>query len=765
MTHNNKVRIVRLMPSSSNPGFHSCTGARLLTNTAHFLNRLSLEALARGLTLVILCLSGNVLSAGSANAEELDWLDAVEPKTSRANKESVVAPKSVSFASNTRDEDELRALRLQYFQAVKALRRKDAKAYAEHLEALSEYPIVDYLQYTYFDSLDTLVPVHQEVLDYSRKHKDLLPVQWIVKKAALEYANRERWDLFGQVYPLIAKPSQNLKCYKASLAFAGNVKENPPHTPSSVDTSNASVTSNRSNNKVKRSQAQALAHAQKFSQLLWRQGKAINQTCRKLIDAWQQSGSASASDHWTRFYRAAVNRRVQVAKDSASFLSKSKQVDAELLLLALEKPSELLSQQRRLAGNSGINRSAVLIALNQLARIDVKVARGHWQFYKKKHRYDLGTKKRIHKLLTRYTAWRDDPKLAFKMVKDIPLSERNYTLQIVLRELLRKSDWESAFRGIALLGKKEQRSDRWRYWKARLQVLTGRDDTKKAKDKAFMVYRDLAKKRGFYGYLSADLTGQDYQPEHKKPASKLAERSLYERMPGLLRARELFALNKTPLAKAEWLRATRGRSKDEYTALAQLALTWSWYHMSVQAMIDAKLWDALDFRFPKHAYADSFSSRANKFGLAPNLLFAIARQESAFDRTALSPAGARGLMQLMPYTAKETAENLQIETSEELLYIPDHNIELGSAYIDQMLAEFDNNRIFAIAAYNAGPHRVKDWRERSNGTLPFDVWIETIPFKETRGYVQNVLTYYVLYSYLHGEDTPLIQSHERDMVY
>ena len=685
-----------------------------------------------------LLISVSIQAQESNTDANADWLNALDSERKKAavqnNREQadIIAPKSVSFATNTRDEDELRALRLKYFQAVKALKRNEIEEYQQHLKALENYPIVDYLEYTFFDSLPSLLPVTDRIKAYAQAHRDLTPAQWILSKAALEYGQGEHWDAFESLYPLIDTPSQSLRCIKARRDLS---------KPSSV----------------KQASSVAAKH--------WRDGRALNGECAKLTDAWKDAKLANPQDHWTRFYRASVNRRVNVAKSASKYVADTRRAEAKLLILALEQPAILLADKKNLRANRAINRSAVLIALNQLARIDVADARKHWKYYQAKHRYDLGTRKRIHKLLTRYTAWRDDPALAAEMVKQIPLTERAYTLQIVLRELLRSQQWDKAYQGIKQLDKKNQNSDRWRYWKARLQVLTDRDDNKPAREKAFMVYRALAKKRGYYGYLSADITGQDYQAEHLRPRVTLSADTLYERMPGLLRARELYALNETPLAKGEWIRATRGRSKDEYVGLAQLALDWSWYHMSVQSMIDAKLWDALDFRFPKQAYADSFASRANKFGLAPNLLFAIARQESAFDRTARSPVGARGLMQLMPYTAKETADWLEIETSDELLSIPDHNIELGSAYIDQMLADFNNNRIFAIAAYNAGPHRVTDWRARSQQTLPFDVWIETIPFKETRGYVQNVLTYYVLYSYLHGQDTPLIQEHERNMLY
>ncbi|MDH3231827.1 MAG: lytic transglycosylase domain-containing protein, partial [Alphaproteobacteria bacterium] len=129
----------------------------------------------------------------------------------------------------------------------------------------------------------------------------------------------------------------------------------------------------------------------------------------------------------------------------------------------------------------------------------------------------------------------------------------------------------------------------------------------------------------------------------------------------------------------------------------------------------------------------------------PALLHALIRQESAFDVSARSRAGARGLMQLMPATAKRVARKLKVEghSTARLTSDPDHNVTLGGAYLDSMLARYEGSMIMALAAYNAGPHRVDEWlRDYGDprGTLDDAIdWIESIPFSETRNYVQRVM--------------------------
>ncbi|HBS79382.1 MAG TPA: lytic murein transglycosylase, partial [Pseudomonas sp.] len=141
--------------------------------------------------------------------------------------------------------------------------------------------------------------------------------------------------------------------------------------------------------------------------------------------------------------------------------------------------------------------------------------------------------------------------------------------------------------------------------------------------------------------------------------------------------------------------------------------------------------------------------------------FAITRQESAFMADARSHVGASGLMQLMPATAKETARRFGIPlASPQQVLNPNVNIQLGAAYLSQIYGQFNGNRVLASAAYNAGPGRVRQWLKNAQH-LPFDVWVENIPFDETRQYVQNVLTYSVIYGQKLNSPQPLVEWHER----
>jgi soluble lytic murein transglycosylase len=139
----------------------------------------------------------------------------------------------------------------------------------------------------------------------------------------------------------------------------------------------------------------------------------------------------------------------------------------------------------------------------------------------------------------------------------------------------------------------------------------------------------------------------------------------------------------------------------------------------------------------------------------------IARRESAFFPQARSPVGARGLMQIMPATGKQVARGLGQNHRSSQLYEVEHNVLLGSAYYRELLDRYQGNRIFALAAYNAGPHRVDRWKRPGTQALDVEAWVETIPFRETRNYVQAVLSYNVVFNYLQGKQTPVLSDLER----
>ena len=151
-----------------------------------------------------------------------------------------------------------------------------------------------------------------------------------------------------------------------------------------------------------------------------------------------------------------------------------------------------------------------------------------------------------------------------------------------------------------------------------------------------------------------------------------------------------------------------------------------------------------------------------------DLFLRLVQQESGWNDKALSHKGAIGLAQLMPGTARKVALDAgQTPPGASQVMDPDINVALGTRYLAELLERFNGNRILALAAYNAGPHRVDDWLAEEEEAVPADVWIESIPFYETREYVQAVLTYRVLFQGLHGarQEPVLLRPDERGTPY
>ena len=295
-------------------------------------------------------------------------------------------------------------------------------------------------------------------------------------------------------------------------------------------------------------------------------------------------------------------------------------------------------------------------------------------------------------------------------------------------------------------------TERWRYWLARSLEMTG------AEDEARELFVTLAGERDYHGFLAADRVGREYHLAHiplEPGAERVAEVAA---MPALVRAGELFALDRPIEARREWWLVLDRLSGDKpaLQAAAKLAQEWGWHDQAIFTLARTGYWDDLELRFPLQ-HSQAIDGAAKRRELPNSWVYAVVRQESAFSRDARSPAGALGLMQLMPRTARAIAREIKHPTPRRKdLFEPDTNITLGTAYLDRVLERFEGNSVLATAAYNAGPSRVARWLPEE--TVPADLWVETIPFSETRSYVQRVFAYRVIYDRRQGREPERLQA-------
>ena len=488
---------------------------------------------------------------------------------------------------------------------------------------------------------------------------------------------------------------------------------------------------------------------------LWTSAKSLPKTCDSLFSSWLKSPAFKEEFAWNRFLLSMNSGNLSLARYSASLLSEPYQPYVARVRALYDRP-HLISQQSKYRENTQLMHQVIAYGIQRYARFHPRKALDVWEKYEGSRLFDERMITDTKLVIARNLVSKKHFDAAQTLVANSPLLKRSSILERLIRESLKQENWKQVSKRIELLEQSDRESDRWRYWYARAQFKSRNPDSEA---NALLTYRELAKRRSFYGFLAADALSQPYSLENQDLHVDMHILANLEQQPALSRAKELWLTGKTGEAYAEWYYGLRQLSSKELAGAGLLADKWGWHDRAIQAMIAGKHWDHLDIRFPL-AYEEQVLDAAKSTALPPELIFAVARQESAMSEAAKSSAGARGLMQLMPATARQTAKKHGIRHKTEDLYSPEHNISLGSRYLDELLDQFNGNRILATAAYNAGPHRVNRWIKNTGAMLPFDVWIETIPFKETRGYVQNVLTFSVIYSHRMGKPKALITEKE-----
>jgi soluble lytic murein transglycosylase len=318
-----------------------------------------------------------------------------------------------------------------------------------------------------------------------------------------------------------------------------------------------------------------------------------------------------------------------------------------------------------------------------------------------------------------------------------------------VRIALKNKDWQELIRGINNLQSEQKEQFQWRYWKARALEQLGKEAMAAAN------YSDISANTNYYGFLAADRIGKPYR-FNSEPLERDDETSqALKRIPAVQRTRELYLLGRVSEARSEWNSAIRKFDAEQLKVAALLVYEWEWYDNAIITVAKTGHLADLELRFPT-PFKDLVYLNAQTYGLDPSWIYGVTRRESAFNVYARSSAGALGLMQLMPSTARYQSKKLGLSRpSVTDILSTEQNLLLGSAYLNNMLAKFSGNMVLATAAYNAGPNRVLRWLPK-NGDVPADIWVDTLPYKETRQYVRAVMAYATIFDWkLKQQVTPL----------
>lgn len=588
--------------------------------------------------------------------------------------------------------------------ALQAARHGDWDALAEAEKKLpDDYPLTAYLDFHKLDSaLPNLDP--ERIRAYAERYSDSPLPHDIRELALVAYVEADHLADARQVFDS-APRAVALKCYYL-------------HARLPVD------------------RDAVLAKARE----IWLAGHSRPASCNPLFNEARQAGVIADDEVWHRMRLAFREGRPGLMRYLQPMLS-AHQDAGDWLLRVYRHPQQITDLPKTIDGPE--RQYLIALALRRLAYTDTVAARKQFQHSRDQLGFSDPTLR--HQAATRI-AW-------YSIIRDIKenrswqdhwLADSNSEtlLSQRARQAIREQDWNALSHWIQRLPAEERADSRWLYWQGRAAAANGNDD------QARQDWARAAQQRNYYGFLAADRLGQGYSFNNQAPSSSLPDVTA----PAITRVTLLRRMGQPRLAWDEWIWLLWHRGEDQVRALAQLALDRGWNDLAVQASIQARAWNVLAWRFPP-AYQDRFIAAGRQHDVDPWLAMAVSRRESAFYPQARSGAGAVGLMQLLPSTARLVARrNDQAAPSAEQLTRPATNIDLGVSYLSDLLERFNGNRVLALAAYNAGPGRVEDWLADPDEAVPADVWIASIPFHETRAYVQAVLAYRVLFVGLHDPD-------------
>lgn len=595
---------------------------------------------------------------------------------------------------------ESRAVYQRARQAQLAGRHAHAQALAATIRSYPLYP------YLVFDDLRRRLAElpEREVAEFLVREESSLLAARLRKDWLVELARQRQWALYRRDYRAVDDFAARCHAITAGLA-AGETDA-------------------------------ALAAAVE----LWSIGEPMPAACDPGFARLAASPLLDDSLIWTRLrlafakghgglaaYLARQLRDPETRALAASWVRAARDPSAEL--------SQLVAQEPRA-------HEVLVHALERLAARDVDAARAALHRYAGRMQFSAEESGRIAAALARRAADTGHPD-RIALLDAVPAPALDSVVERYrLREAIAVEDWGALQRWTARPPQAEDDALRWKYWQAR--ALTHHGDRQGGQ----AALRELAGERDYYGFMAADALGLDYVFKSRPIAATMEETSAILALPGLVRAHELDRLHQAADARREWYFELARFDRRQLEVAAVVATEWGWHDGAIAALGQARSYDDLTVRFPL-LHTDAAATQARRRGLDPARVMAIIRSESAFAREARSVAGALGLMQLLPGTARETAHRIGLTyTGNAQLFEPHTNIALGTAYLSQVQGRFGGSFVMAAAAYNAGPGRVRQWQ--GPDCIAAERWIEMIPFAETKAYVRRALFYTAIYQWRMG---------------
>lgn len=597
--------------------------------------------------------------------------------------------------------------RSQFIKAEKALKSGNEKTYKKLATELHDYPLYPYLEYQYL----------QNNID----HNHMSDIQiFLAKYQDMPLTNELRLSLIKEL-----SAQQNWKAVIQNYRHSKNVAELCHYLYANQNLGKYQATNSQINK-------------------LWLTGRNQVNECDPVFEKWLSKGVIGDKLVWHRLNLVMQRSNRKLGNYLVKHLSGKYQSLGKLYLQINQTPMLLTQQKLKLIDKPNIYKQDIIAnGLSRLAYKNPTTALKLWETFSNTYNFTKQQEELITEKLARGFTRKKPARL--KELLDVmkPNNQNHLALEFLIRYAIRTEDWQLIQDSINKLPPEIQEESPWQYWHARSLEQSGK------KTDAEKIFLKLAKQRNYYGFLSAAKLKQPYAMHNTKISIDKNDYNKIKNKPAIARVRELMLLDRQQTAYNEWSYLINSLDEKEKYIAAQVAFDNFWPYLALRTAARAKHQDDLELRFPR--MFKTFVRKAQKrHQLDPELVYAMIRQESFFQPTAKSYAGARGLMQLMPGTAADMAKKINMQKPQSAdLYRPAINIRLGTEYIRFLLEKFNNNIVLAVAAYNAGPHRVEQWLP--DKIQPADIWVESIPFHETREYVKYVTTYMLVYQYLLGQ--------------
>ena len=600
--------------------------------------------------------------------------------------------------------DEFSNARNQFLAAYAAAQAAKSVPAPNDSEELRAYPLYPYLQAA---RLERTLAADDEIAAFLDAQGDV-PVGYGLRRDWLEdLARRRHWETYLEQFKGEATTSVTLQCHALAARAA-------------LDRD---------------------AGLEQDIARQWLAPKSLPDDCNPAFD-WLRSRGALTPDLVEQRARLALSAgEPQLARYLAKTLPERRYAPLLQWAALLERPErsipELIAHPER-----PVEPEALLAGWTQYARSDPEAAAGQFGELISARSLDARASSPLALATALALAWSRKPGALdfFERVQVEDFDEVAHEWHV--RAAIWSGDWVRAASAIAAMPEALRNQNRWRYWAARALEANG-DAEAAAADYASVVPTD-----NWYAALSAARLGQRFTPTLQ--AIPLDERQIdgLAKMPGFIRTRELLASELPVLAAAEWRVAFEALAQPEQVQAVGLADRWGWHHQAIASAAQLSLFNDYPLLYPR-PFDEEVHAAARITKLSPELVYAIIRQESLYRADAGSSAGALGLMQLLPSTARRAARRwgLKEPTRSDLLR-PSVNVPIGAAELRSLLDRFDGQAVLATAAYNAGPGAARRWLPASG--MDTDVWVENIPFNETRAYVQRVAWHSLVFDWLDG---------------